>query len=58
MKVEFFFPQIAHCDKSISLFWLSIFSTISFIAFAFVILSDLNSNRNNFVEILFIKVFF
>ena len=33
------------------------FLAITFIAFDFVILSDLNCNRNNLVEVLFIKVF-
>ena len=32
------------------------FLTINFKAFDFVILSDLNSNRNNFAKILFIRV--
>ena len=32
------------------------FLTINFIAFGFVILPDLNSNPNNLVETLFIRV--
>ena len=35
----------------------SIFLTINFIAFDFTFLSDLNSNPNNLVEILIIRVF-
>ena len=33
------------------------FLTKNFIAFDFIIISDLNSNPNNLVEILFIRVF-
>ena len=33
------------------------FLTINFIAFYFIILSDLNAKPNNLVEILFIRVF-
>ena len=33
------------------------FLTIYFIAFNFIVLSDLGSNPNNLVEILFIQVF-
>ena len=35
----------------------AIFSTINFIAFDFIMLSDINSNPNNPIEILFISVF-
>ena len=35
----------------------NIFLTIYFIAFDFILLSDVNSNPNNLIEILFIRVF-
>ena len=51
----FFLQQIQ--DASIVTYNQSIFITINFIIFDFLILSDLNSNPNNLVKILLIRVF-
>ena len=65
MKVRFFLPQIAQFDRDINLFclvlqtfeFLTIFFNNNFMAFDFIILSDLNSDPNNLIQISFTRVF-
>ena len=65
MKVGFFLPQIAQFDRGINLSclvfqtfeFLKIFFNNNFMAFDFIILSDLNSNPNNLIQISFTRVF-
>ena len=65
MKVGFFLPQIAQFDRGINLSclvfqtfeFLAIFFNNNFMAFDFIILSDLNSNPNNLIQISFTRVF-
>ena len=55
-KVSSIFLQLTQ-NVSIVTYNQSIFITIYFIIFHFLILSDLNSNPNNLVKVLLIRVF-
>ena len=53
-----YFLQLTHSFLIITYNRTIFFLTLGFIVFVFFILSDLNSDPNNLVEMLFIRVFF